>query len=476
MTTTSEQATEVRVSFAIQAITVGFGAVVLMWAGWFIANLPGLGLPTEVAATIGGVLLIAGVALFAREAGKGAGWKLGLASGIVAGLVNLLALGSLLMEPGTSAPDPTTTLETSVKPAAPMIVGGFMLACAVAGILGGVIASQIRTTSVRCTHAWLSRFGWIAAVATLELILVGGLVTSAESGLAVPDWPNSYGANMFLYPIALMSDARIFLEHSHRLFGTMVGLLTITLAICVIILDKRNKVRVMAGVLAGLVIFQGVLGGLRVTEQSAWLGVFHGVLAQIFLALLVAQAVWLAPAWQRLTRSSERDYRKWKFVATAATHTTIIQLAFGAMYRHVGSSHALMTHIGFSVVVLVFAIMASAGAMSLAQPAPALARRGSLLGKTLMGVVGLQLLLGVGALMAVMAEKREGVPTADELAANKLADGSAIAQVPLHELLLATGHQANGAILLALLTMSLVWAKRAYQKPLPQSESPETGN
>ena len=69
MTSTPEQADQVRVSFALQATTVGFGAVVLMWAGWFIANLPGLGIPTELVAAIGGVLLIVGVATLAREAG-----------------------------------------------------------------------------------------------------------------------------------------------------------------------------------------------------------------------------------------------------------------------------------------------------------------------------------------------------------------------------------------------------------------------
>ncbi len=452
--------TDTRPSFGIQAIASAFGAVVVLWAGFFLGNLPGMTLPQPVLAPILAGLLVGAIAMSVRHAGERAGWKLGLVAGLIAGLVNLLALGTLLSTTSLSSPDPSITIDSSLKPGAPLIALGFLIACAIGGALGGLIARTIARQTPLGAHAWLSRFAWIAAIATLELILVGGLVTSSESGLAVPDWPGTYGANMFLYPIALMGDHRVFLEHSHRLFGTMVGLTTLTLAASVIAMDKRRIVRVMAGVLALLVIFQGVLGGLRVTEQSAWLGVFHGVLAQLFLALLVAQAVWLHPAWMAMPRSPNRDFRRWKFVATAATHTTILQLALGAMYRHTASFHALMAHLGFSVVVIVFAIMASAGAMSLDAPPDALRKRGPILAKTILAVVALQVMLGVGALFAVLGTDREGVPTADQIAQD--AD---LAEVPIHEMLLATAHQANGAILLALLTMSMVWAKRVYRKP-----------
>ncbi len=504
--------------FVLMALATGFTSVTLMWAGWFLANLPGLAMPAPAIAAILGGLLATGVILSVRCAGADGGWKLGLAGGLVAGLVNLIALGALLSDSGAPSLDPTTILETSIKPGAALIVGGFLLACAIVGAIAGLIAGKIARPTPLCAQGWLSRFGWIAALATLELILVGGLVTSTNSGLAVPDWPATYGANMFLYPIALMSDPGIFLEHSHRLFGSMVGLTVVVLAVCIAFYarDERSKRLAIPGLLlaigigvqffglasaepgmartllaiaatliaiiwtiaafslrsttgvafamVALVLAQGVLGGLRVTEQSPWLATFHGVLAQVFLALLVAQAVWLSPAWQGLERSSQRDYHRWKFVATAATHTTILQLAFGAMYRHFGTFHVLMAHLAFSLVVIVFAIMTAAGAMGLERPPTALAKRGPILAKALIAVVSLQVLLGVTALFSVLGSERDGVPTSEQLAQDAPA-----AQVPMHEMLVATAHQANGAILLALVTMSLVWSKRAYQKNAPES-------
>jgi cytochrome c oxidase assembly protein subunit 15 len=48
---------------------------------------------------------------------------------------------------------------------------------------------------------WLHRFAVLVALATLALIGMGGLVTSHGAGMAVPDWPTTYGYNMFLFPI-----------------------------------------------------------------------------------------------------------------------------------------------------------------------------------------------------------------------------------------------------------------------------------
>src|SRR5206468_11080712 len=52
-------------------------------------------------------------------------------------------------------------------------------------------------------HPWLDRFAWLTAGATFLLLGLGGLVTSHEAGLAVPDWPTTYGYNMFLFPLHL---------------------------------------------------------------------------------------------------------------------------------------------------------------------------------------------------------------------------------------------------------------------------------
>src|SRR3979409_2796310 len=83
--------------------------------------------------------------------------------------------------------------------------------------------------SFRKTARWLNRFAWFTAFATLLLIWRGGLVTSKGVGLAVPDWPNTFGYNMFLFPVSKWVGG-VFFEHTHRLLASTVGFLTLILA------------------------------------------------------------------------------------------------------------------------------------------------------------------------------------------------------------------------------------------------------
>src|SRR5258707_1612530 len=111
---------------------------------------------------------------------------------------------------------------------------------------------------------WLNRFAWFTAFATLLLICSGGMVTSKGVGLAVPDWPTTFGYNMFLFPASKWIGG-IFFEHTHRLIASTVGFLTIILAVWLWFLDPRRWVRILGIAAVGAVILQGVLGGLRVT-------------------------------------------------------------------------------------------------------------------------------------------------------------------------------------------------------------------
>src|SRR6267143_3923158 len=146
---------------------------------------------------------------------------------------------------------------------------------------------------------WLNRFTWFTAIATLLLIWSGGMVTSKGVGLAVPDWPNSFGYNMFLFPISRWVGG-VFLEHTHRLIASLVGLLTIGLCIATWLIEDRRWVKWLASIAVLAVIVQGVLGGLRVTEHNALLGLFHGCLAQSFLALMATLGLVTSPFWSRL--------------------------------------------------------------------------------------------------------------------------------------------------------------------------------
>src|SRR5258706_5627262 len=107
-------------------------------------------------------------------------------------------------------------------------------------------------TSAPGYNRWLSRFSLLTALATLALIVIGGLVTSHGAGMAVPDWPNTYGYNMFLFPVSKWVGGILY-EHSHRLLATCVGLLTSVLAIWLWVRETRSKER-WFGVAAVLIV------------------------------------------------------------------------------------------------------------------------------------------------------------------------------------------------------------------------------
>src|SRR5205823_848761 len=137
---------------------------------------------------------------------------------------------------------------------------------------------------------WLNRFAWFTAFATLLLICSGGMVTSKGVGLAVPDWPTTFGYNMFLFPTSKWVGGILF-EHTHRLTASVVGFLTIILEAWLWRTDSPRWVRNLGLVALAAVILQGILGGLRVTMLKAQIGIFHACLAQAFLGVVVVIAV-----------------------------------------------------------------------------------------------------------------------------------------------------------------------------------------
>src|SRR5512147_1858483 len=110
---------------------------------------------------------------------------------------------------------------------------------------------------------WLHRFAVLTAATTLALIWIGGLVTSHGAGMAVPDWPTTYGYNMFFFPISKWVGG-IFYEHTHRLVASGVGFLTVILAVWLWVKESRPSLRWLGVLAVFLVMLQGVLGGLRV--------------------------------------------------------------------------------------------------------------------------------------------------------------------------------------------------------------------
>src|ERR1051325_10796387 len=184
-------------------------------------------------------------------------------------------------------------------------------------------------------YNWLHRFAWFTSIATLFLICSGGMVTSKGVGLAVPDWPTTFGYNMFLFPVSKWVGG-VFFEHTHRLIASTVGVLTIILAVWIWRVDRRRWLRNLGWAALGAVILQGVLGGLRVTMLKDEIGIFHALLAQAFLGILIVIALATSRLWQRLRETDfvASNTRTLFRVVISTTILIYVQLGLGATMRH----------------------------------------------------------------------------------------------------------------------------------------------
>jgi cytochrome c oxidase assembly protein subunit 15 len=161
------------------------------------------------------------------------------------------------------------------------------------------------------------------------------MVTSKGVGLAVPDWPTTFGYNMFLFPVSKWVGG-IFFEHTHRLIASAVGFLTIVVAIWLWRSEDRQWVRNLGLIALAGVVLQGVLGGLRVTMLKDEIGIFHACIAQAFFGLLVLIAVVTTNFWRSIA-NQRVDPGKFGSIKTLAIGITIaiyVQLALGATMRH----------------------------------------------------------------------------------------------------------------------------------------------
>lgn len=200
---------------------------------------------------------------------------------------------------------------------------------------------------------WLHRFSVLVAFCTLFLIFAGGMVTSTGSGLAVPDWPLSYGR---LMPPMI---GGIFYEHGHRMVATLVGFLTILLAVSFHRLENRLWLKKAAWIALGLVVLQGLFGGLTVLLRLPKpVSILHACLAQTFFSLVTALAVWTSPAWQMLNSPRTDVPGKWPLhhITTGLFAALYVQLILGALLRHTG--HGFIFHVAGALISFTLGIMA----------------------------------------------------------------------------------------------------------------------
>ncbi len=455
---------------AADILALGFVTTVAMWGCGFFARLPGISLPTWLtfalllACLVGGGVL-AGV--FSPRGIRGGG-----CAGLLTGALNLLVLGSLLRgdQPGQLA-----------RSAAVWIPGSLILSAALAA-LGAALGRRVRRP---LGAGWAAAFAGVAALATLLLLVVGGSVTGTDSGLAVVDWPNTEGYNMFLFPLARMTGG-IYFEHSHRLIGSLVGLTTLVLAIYIQATERRGWLRTLAWVALAAVILQGVLGGLRVTgrftlstapEDTApniALAILHGVLGQMFFGLLVAISVLLLPAWSRTcqlvpARGASTD----RGLGVLLVVLLLCQLVVGALVRHFTwalqvlpsglqtppaelvqrGAAALHLHITLAVGVVIAASAAGLRAWGLYGTTPVLRR----LGLALLAGVGVQVVLGILALLVSGNDSWTNRPRTLDV-------------------IITTTHQTTGALLLALSVALTLWNYRLLHAPAEEAPAAQRGN
>jgi cytochrome c oxidase assembly protein subunit 15 len=190
----------------------------------------------------------------------------------------------------------------------------------------------------------LHRFSTFVAACTVLLILAGSLVTSHDAGLSVPDWPTSYGWNMFTFPPSMWV-ANILYEHGHRLIASTVGLLTIVLAAWLWTTEPRAWLRWLGLAALGVIVAQGILGGLTVLFfLPAPISTAHAALAEVFFCLTVAVALFTSPAWIHARDSAScppLGRNGLRRLATATTVVIYVQILIGAAMRHTGAGLAI---------------------------------------------------------------------------------------------------------------------------------------
>jgi cytochrome c oxidase assembly protein subunit 15 len=245
---------------------------------------------------------------------------------------------------------------------------------------------------------WVHRCAWATAGATVVLLVAGGLVTSKGAGLAVPDWPTTFGHSMFSYPWSGMVGG-IFYEHSHRVVASAVGLLTLVLALMIWIGEERRWMKALGVAAAALVVFQGVVGGLRVVLLEQTLAIIHACLAQAFFALIAGLVVLTSPGWSDAARNaaspSERDVsggagltRGLSLLLLGAVY---LQAVWGAILRH--SGYGLYLH-GLWALLITFLVLWLGLWIRARHAEPRAISRGV---RLLWVLLPLQLLLGLGS-------------------------------------------------------------------------------
>jgi cytochrome c oxidase assembly protein subunit 15 len=322
-----------------------------------------------------------------------------------------------------------------------------------------------KTDKVTTHETAYSRLPFILAtllvVVTFPLIWVGGLVTTYDAGMAVPDWPGTYGYNLFLYPLEtwLFGPFDLLIEHGHRLLGSLAGFITIGLVAVTFWKDSRPAARFAAIAALVLVIVQGSLGGARVLMDARTVAMIHGCVGPAFFAFAAFLCVLLSKYWRQPSPVEITVSRANSILVTSISLLGLayLQLVLGAMLRHVSpaadfwSFQAVVT---FHIVVAIGLVISSCGfAVWLLFRRTPLSVSGPPVAIALLVLV--QFLLGSGTWFveyAVPAFAETSLRWIDSIlgtAWSVSASSFVIEANGLMQSLVVTGHVANGSLILA---------------------------
>lgn len=300
-------------------------------------------------------------------------------------------------------------------------------------------------------------------LAVFPLIWVGGLVTTYDAGMAVPDWPGTYGWNMFAYPVStwVFGPFDLLVEHSHRLLASFAGFLSIGLVIAAFRNEQRGWFRWWTVFVLLSVISQGVLGGARVLLDERMAAMIHGCTGPLFFAIATATAVmssrwWLSKGRLVSGQSQIGTGRAVVWLATLLVVFSYLQLVMGAQLRHVTgatSPQAFMSfvhlHLTLAGLVLIFSLVLAAFA-GLSRRTPA---RVSGPSYVLLLLVFVQIALGIGTWVVNYALPWQ------ELNANLAA--YVIQAKGFAESFIVTAHVATGSLIISLATVAALRAWRS---------------
>ena len=312
---------------------------------------------------------------------------------------------------------------------------------------------------------WPRRWAVLLVCATFPLIWVGGLVTTYKAGMAVPDWPSTYGYNLLLYPWTTWFSGPfdLFVEHGHRLLAVLIGLVTIGLVISIYRTGQRRWLRVLSLCALAAVIAQGVLGGARVLLDERTLALVHACTGPAFFGLAVAIACTLSRSWknpegkipaEKLSVARVSRVAQWSLMACGLVY---LQLILGALVRHAPVTIGPAT---FGVFLQFHLVMAAAVTIHMGILVAGIWRqRGSLPASLcrpaylVLACLFFQLLLGAASWVT-----RYGWPAF--LADNELFASYLITAQALWPSIIVTAHVATDSLILALAVLLSVRSMR----------------